>query len=415
MFKMGGDPRDSLARLKKLRPGEKAPFMSKGEAIRMVLMAGALVCVVVFFMDFVKNMTKTPQGPKAVPEGATPLAAGAVGGQELPVVEPAVSDEPSEEMSPELRLKLEAVRAERERLRREYGLPEDAAGGVIGLESELPPIDRDLLGWVEDATGERERDPYHHLLRYVIARDNDQLDAAAEPADFDWLRLPVARYDEKIAAAKKLRGQVVSIKGVVLDMYARQLKREGRPREWIWEAIIADKDQNIFMVVVTDKEVETVKGDTVHAVGPFFKILRVETRDRDPSKVYKGYPMIVAHSLRKLEIVAQPPPFIPNPLVAIAVGMVLLVMLVIGFSAWKGSRKPQALPRRRSFLDNQKLRALDRTKGGSGDKAASAKAPTAAALGDAKLEAASEPVTAAASEGEPTSAVTGEAPAAPEG
>ncbi|MFC1706368.1 hypothetical protein ACFL59_06025 [Planctomycetota bacterium] len=383
MFGFGKTPREPD--WKTVRKGGRPPFITSQELTRSTMWVVLLLTVLFGFIYFARDMIPTPGESPAdhdamvLPEPidtGKPEAIGAARpedrGSSGPVAAGDSEERPADApaLDPEVLKRLEAFRAEWERMRREQGLPVDAEAQDYETAflkvggTRLLPVDHGLLYHVTDGTDERERAPYHHLLRYVMARTQDQLRAEIDPnASFDWLRLPPGKLHEKLEAARALRGTVVSVRGILLDLIMCEIDDQRSPRPFVWQAILDDKDRNKIMVVAADKDVELFKDrDIVEAVGPFFKLLRVETQDKNTARRYKGFPLVVVRSLQRVEIKPVRPGLISNALVPIVVVALAIVVGIMGVQLFRSARETPRPPPRRSSLDNQRLRALDRTK-----------------------------------------------------
>ncbi|GIW73023.1 MAG: hypothetical protein KatS3mg102_2565 [Planctomycetota bacterium] len=355
------------------------PAVRAAELQRLFFMVVLLVGALAVFLAISEALTEPPPAP------ARPADAPAAGEQE------ALTREQAERMQ-----RLERALAE---ARRAHGLPEpepylpagvaEPTATAEPVAGEPIPLDHGLLQWVEDGTEERESAPLHHLMRYVLSRTREQLLAEVDPdRTLPRTRLIKDAYDPEEAArviefVRTHRGSVFSVKGHLLDMYPRAVPHPRSPVPLVYEAYVADKNQQVWLVIALDKVQELQPGkDLVHAVGPLFKLLKVETRDPDPNKRYKGFPVIISPPLTRIEPPpVQPPSWRQNPIGLIGVAAFAIVLaLVVGHYLWQ-RRRPPPPPRPRRALDNDRLRQLDRTRrlaGGAQDRGT---APEAAVAG----------------------------------
>jgi hypothetical protein len=316
---------------------------------------------------------------------------------------PAGSEEASGELTPEEAAWKERMDAQWEAMRRERGLPaDDGVGGaapttVTGTARAAPEpaaLDTGVLQWVEDNTEARERAPLSNLLEFVMTRSQEQLegevDVALTPPRTGPQGVGVDRkHVEQLSAfVSAHRGAVHAVEGELLDSFPRVLEDPRYPVGLVEEAFLLDRRKQVWVVISARKDhsFETragaVKGASVRAVGPLFKVLRVDTEDEDPQRRYKHYPVLVVRSLEPAP--PEPGGWAPSwwQVVAGILGL-LLVGVFIGRMGYRRSGPSQApastRPRHRT-LDNSVLRRLDKAKA-DGAPSSEGEAGAAAAAG----------------------------------
>lgn len=344
------------------RPRPDVTFMTHAEILRIIIMVAVLLGALGLFMTLSEQLTQVPPAP------------------------PRATDAPmeTEALSSAEAKRLADLQAMWDTIRTQAQLPAGATPptsppAIPPAKPEPVTLNAGLLDWVDDGTEERESAPLRHLLNYSLSRSHEQLLSLAVPRP----DLPRGRWTNAEAHdsdretlfryVKDNRGKVHSIKGYLLDMYPRAIDDPKSPVKLVWDAIISDRDQQVYLVICADKDRELVTGtDVVWAVGPLFKLLRVETRDPNPDKRFKAFPVIVCRSLRKIDTTPPPRDWRTDPVVIIGLSACLIVFVGMVIRAVVLSRRKPQLGRKRharAAMNNDSLRQLDKTRSRSTDAA----------------------------------------------